>query len=666
MNLKQELSSKHKIKMKKNIQIILCLLVVLASGRLKAQLNSKNEFLIKKGSIFDGGFNEEPNDLIIKFNDNSIVESYAIIQQVNERLHRQWMERQYTVIEEAIENGYNEEFNGIGEAMKHVYKNIEFREVKRRTDGVVNTYNNKVALKTAIRNKELKEIKLLEYRKKELNVGIINSPYGHLKHGDTPLNDLKTVNAVNTLINTDINSFYNNENLLEFETNVKENLLDVQNAVRSNELYNHEILNVIAHNQQKYINSFSTPLQRLNLMQTYANNSFRDFYRLDIMQLSGQQLLMRRMGGAQFIESYAREYNINPIPSVFDFSDKARWYYEKLYGISAAHFMKIQREKKLKELLDKIKIDDLLEDAAINGLGDVNKQFLIDRPDLYNEVIKYFKVNDYSKVSHDCINYLLNQLQDGKEFAPDINLYRADGAPILASSNSENRILKIKLNSFAIKEGFKHFGNVLSQLFKENDYVRYEGYIIRNILTVNDITIPKTDENDLAIGYGYNFSFTDNGYIDIENTDNGVNPFFGADCRSFEYSSPPGFSRRGCGVTNMSNTFYGGGITPNGGFFANMIEISYEKIYFTMPNWMRNGEAANKTATAVTAALRATSAYIVANPKVSKQQLGNVFENSLRTSLAVFGGRMHLSEPFSIRSPAPYISSLFGAETDCQ
>lgn len=58
-------------------------------------------------------------------------------------------------------------------------------------------------------------------------------------------------------------------------------------------------------------------------------------------------------------------------------------------------------------------------------------------------------------------------------------------------------------------------------------------------------------------------------------------------------------------------------------------------------------------------------AKLLANPKATKTKPGRVFENALKVSLAVFGSSFTKTVPFFIRSPAPFLTSLLGAKTDC-
>ncbi|MFC4636667.1 hypothetical protein ACFO3O_22370, partial [Dokdonia ponticola] len=145
-----------------------------------------------------------------------------------------------------------------------------------------------------------------------------------------------------------------------------------------------------------------------------------------------------------------------------------------------------------------------------------------------------------------------------------------------------------------------------------------------------------------------------------------ANPLIGADCRSFEYAQPPGAPQKGCAVTNFNHTFYTAGVRPDGSPYYGELDSNIDIIYFTMPTWMTNGQAANLTADAVTNAIMATDLQFFADPDISEIGLGNFFRDALIFQMSILGGSVSTNiEPFPIPSPAPYITSLFGAKTDC-
>jgi hypothetical protein len=157
--------------------------------------------------------------------------------------------------------------------------------------------------------------------------------------------------------------------------------------------------------------------------------------------------------------------------------------------------------------------------------------------------------------------------------------------------------------------------------------------------------------------------------IDVLEENPNAIPLIGADCRSFEFAQPPGATKKGCAVINFNHTFYTVGVFPNGSPYYGEIESNVSIAYFTMPSWMTNGRAANLTAKAVTFAIKATDLYYAANPTVSEVVLGQYFSNRLTYFLNAVGGTVSTSTPpFTIPSPAPYITSLVGLSDpyDCE
>lgn len=149
--------------------------------------------------------------------------------------------------------------------------------------------------------------------------------------------------------------------------------------------------------------------------------------------------------------------------------------------------------------------------------------------------------------------------------------------------------------------------------------------------------------------------------LDVLNENPNANPLLGADCSSFEFAQPPGATKKGCAVTNFNHTFYTAGVFPNGSPYYGEIDSTVPIAYFTMPSYMTNGRAANLTAKAVTFAIKATDLYYAANPTVSAYALGQYFKNRLTHFLGAVGGSISTTTPpFTIPSPAPYITSILG------
>lgn len=131
-------------------------------------------------------------------------------------------------------------------------------------------------------------------------------------------------------------------------------------------------------------------------------------------------------------------------------------------------------------------------------------------------------------------------------------------------------------------------------------------------------------------------------------------------CSSFEFAQPFGENVRACAVTDLGDSFYAMAVNPDlsGGFYN--IEINYPIIYFTMPTWMTNGEAATKTAEAVNLAFEDTIEWYQENPTVEDFVLGIQLDLFLQTRMNAIGGTWTLTPPFNIPSPAPFVTSIWG------
>mgnify|MGYP000854727646 CR=1 FL=1 len=144
-----------------------------------------------------------------------------------------------------------------------------------------------------------------------------------------------------------------------------------------------------------------------------------------------------------------------------------------------------------------------------------------------------------------------------------------------------------------------------------------------------------------------------------------ANPLLGADCSSFEFAQPPGALQKGCAVSDFNHTFYVAGVRPNGSPYYGDVSVNLSTAYFTMPTSMTNGQAANLTAVAVTNAIRLTDVFYFENPDATSSQVQNSFNTNLTQQLGINGGTISGVEPFQIPNPAPYLTSFFGATTDC-
>ncbi|WP_271784519.1 hypothetical protein [Aquimarina algiphila] len=446
----------------------------------------------------------ESKNIRINFTLNSFLLNHSLINSINKRGYEAWFNKQKDIVKKAIEDKLNKRYNHLNDGLKDVIKRIETRTVTNEIRGVLSKYGGKVATKAEIRDKDIRNIKLLDFRKAEIRSGKINSELGHLKYGATPIKNFRTISQIDQLRATDLNHLKDNEALWTKENNALLMLAEIQNGVNGRTIGSHPFMNHTAQQQLNYIYSSRDDLVDLDLMQLYVNSVDRTTN--GVAFLYNQRVYMKTFAAANFIENYALNFNPRP-PSVF--SSAAIDYFKKIHGpFQAAYELGRARELKIRELLNSISTEDMLNETLINGLGDRNKQFLKERPNLRKEVKAYFKTNGKAEIAYNCINYLLNQLQDDNNFEPNTNLYLASGTPSLQNFASTETMMHFNLNTAALNTttgGFKGFGNVLAVLFENGEFAAYEGFIIRKMLAKNGISIPSsiTDE---WIGKAFDFT----------------------------------------------------------------------------------------------------------------------------------------------------------------
>jgi len=128
-------------------------------------------------------------------------------------------------------------------------------------------------------------------------------------------------------------------------------------------------------------------------------------------------------------------------------------------------------------------------------------------------------------------------------------------------------------------------------------------------------------------------------------------------CSSFEYAKPPNINIRACAVTNLTETFYAYG-RLNGQVGTITATVNYSLVFFVMPTWMTNGQAATSTAIAVNNALNLTKNWFLINYEASESEIITYLDFMLIEQMALFAGTKTDFPPFTIPSPAPYVTSL--------
>lgn len=688
--------------MKINKYLCLITLLLLFTNSIFSQFDDINvrtlkmiddEFLIDKDlynfNNKNTGFGEDFNfwgDINFGGSNFAVINAGLVIEAQRKAALNEWYNKQRGLIKDEIDEFYNHSFDNYYEAV-----NKTFIDFGKKNHNVVFDFNRNVSnLKSNhIRtNKEyiprnrvnIRELHHLDYRKQEiLNGNINNSIFSFSEiYGGIKLKDIRDVNSINrnwniikgfldTNLPTEQNAKYHSEELGNLDEKFDNFMLSLQRKFYDDELNP---------GQRLWLEQFS-----INFLQAVrANpNAFSGPHTINFNIPDGwSKGLNIPVGSEAVLQNYLWAYSKR---SVFD----PNYYlkvldeilinngYDPVYGdenkvpywfVTIAKGQALERRNNaFNDLMNSSSTEDILTDLFITALGARNNAFLDARPQLRTEVEKYFKANNRSQYSHDGINWLLNQYQDNNVFPVDADLFKSKNAPLFQDAANPNRAIQIDFSNQAITEGITNFGNVLAELLRDNVNIEFENSIIKTIFEANGINISNIGLNN-RLGYYYEFVNTDGNSIRINNS-NVKNPLIGVDCASFEYALPPGQTRRACAVKNFDHKFYTLGPLPNGTTGPGEVESYVDTIYFTMPAYYTNGQAANYTATALTAAIRATDLYYATHSRATSNQISDFFYKSVTTSLAVYGGRATEKAPFSIRSPAPYLRSFFNAKTDC-
>lgn len=496
-----------------------------SSSTLKTAEFSTN----KKTDLTKVGFVPKPpcdcTEGILNFTFNS-TSSYLLNHQASqinaERQYHIWVNEQYNRMEKEIERQLGKEFPNFNDAQKEFFKNYEIPPVNVAANHLSPKYNQKVTEKETVRFKNLRNIKLLDLRANEINSGITNSQYGHLKYNSTPLSQLTTLNAIKPLRLQEVNGFSDNQWRLDQELKIK-NLL-VNELARLNNS-SHDILNELFNFQIGHYNAAGYTVQKLDHMQQYINNRNFNFQGAGPVMLPW--IKVRSFGNLDFVEPYIwrknpallsifhDEYWTNQISALIN---QLGWHPGP--AISVINGRKdFERNAAINQALSQISTEDFLAATAIAGLGMRNENFIKNKPGLKAEIDAYFKANNFSKVSHDGINYLLNQYLDGNSFAVDTNLFVSNGTPLFQDTQNPNRALQWQPTPYAITQGLTNFGNVLSELLKDNVNPEYEGRIIRDMFAANGFNFSNYLQNSW-IGTAFSFQKNNGQSVVINYTNN--------------------------------------------------------------------------------------------------------------------------------------------------
>ncbi len=262
--------------MKKIYLILLVIAVNTFNFSLSAQSfgNEQDEFNTLQFNLEDfpkkAGDEEFLPDITFGQTVGSVLDSEAAFLYAYNKELDEWFARQYDVFKKEIERQLNQTFQNYNKAKDAYFKHIERKNVRNQVPFLKNKYQSRVSSKTNTKRRSLNNLKLLDFRETEINIGNINnSNYADFTFNNTPIGQITSISQLNSLRNQGINLFQNNEAELFNDTRTRANLagLDILNNGSSD----HPILNSLLALHNNHYNSY-TEWDQLPLMVLYLNN----------------------------------------------------------------------------------------------------------------------------------------------------------------------------------------------------------------------------------------------------------------------------------------------------------------------------------------------------------------------------------------------------------
>ncbi|HHC78497.1 MAG TPA: hypothetical protein ENK46_01350, partial [Flavobacteriia bacterium] len=169
----------------KILLIALCILSLSATAQIPS--NQNGEFLSTENYLNDFnkiiipkccGETTVPN-LIFFYNPFSALTNHDRIELAKEKSLNTWFNQQYQNIKSEIESQLHTTFPNFEEAKNTYFKHWEKKNLLSHANFVKDKYDNRINVRKGKRDKSVRNLKLLELREIELNIGNIdNTSYG--------------------------------------------------------------------------------------------------------------------------------------------------------------------------------------------------------------------------------------------------------------------------------------------------------------------------------------------------------------------------------------------------------------------------------------------------------------------------------------------------------
>ena len=480
---------------------------------------------------------EDYPDIVIGSDLRSALNAQILIRQMQEKRLNEWKQRQNSVLKDEIEKQLGETFSSFAQAQSMFFRKLESENVTRSTSTSRRKYERYHSQKIKKHWKDLQNIKLLNFREREIHAGAIdNSQYGHLTYEGTPLSEITTLEQLEIFKNQELASFGDNEWRMYEDSEMRKELEEIEWLTYDDDYSyknENEMYDALVEEQKDYYRSLDTWTQ-LDVMQWYLNH-----VKGPVTSSSGYY--PKDFGTSDYIEDYARGKK-EDIPfeiRIFDpiYASQIIRNAFNVYaflGILKQESIEAAKAAHIAKSLEAVSEEAMLLEACFESIGAENRKAVEANAGLQEAVTNYFSQNRYNKTSVDRIRYLMTQHRTDQYYAPDPVYYTSYKCsslwyyrgrekkricrygldyPRFQDIENQTLALEVLLNSEAREAGFRYFVEVLAALYAEDSYAGKKGYILRDIFEANGISVPiglsnETLEHYFIIGTGSDGSLT--------------------------------------------------------------------------------------------------------------------------------------------------------------
>lgn len=241
---------------------------------------------------------------------DTAVKNEILLKRARDEAKRDWFNKQKNLIKENIESKLGNKFANYNEAKDALFLSSESENITKNAKPLINKYRTLRSNGYNISRGYLKELKLLQLRKAEIDAGNINnSKYGYLKANNILLKDIKDIETLNQKWDNIVIPLGSNISKSHYNNSIYQKLNNLGTS------FNEEIIAL----KNNYYNSFDE-WKQLNLMQVLLN--FIEYKRLTscgvcLLPESFYQFKDIDKATSPVIEDYAIK-NRNKTPSIFE------------------------------------------------------------------------------------------------------------------------------------------------------------------------------------------------------------------------------------------------------------------------------------------------------------------------------------------------------------